>query len=262
MFDRPIDLGQARILLTNDDGIEARGLKVLHKIARGLCRDVWIVAPEIEQSGASHSLTLHRPLRVRQVGPRRFAVDGTPTDCVLLALKNLIRDKRPTLVISGINGGANLGDDVTYSGTVAAAMEATLLGVPAIALSMTFRERNRSKIKWQTAERHAPVVIRRLVAQPWPKNTLINVNFPDLPASEVRGITVARQGRHKIGDQLMERTDPRGRPYYWIGPLRETGDGAPGTDITEITRGRITVTPILLDLTSAPAVKALRKVFP
>ena len=259
MFDRPIDLGQARILLTNDDGIEARGLKLLHKVVRRLCRDIWIVAPELEQSGASHSLTLHRPLRVRKLGPRRFGVDGTPTDCVLLAVKRLLSDKRPTLVLSGINGGANLGDDVTYSGTVAAAMEATLLGVPAIALSMTFRDR--SKIQWQTAERHAPDVIRRLVAQPWPKNTLINVNFPDLPPSAVKGISVARQGRHKIGDQLMERTDPRGRPYYWIGPLRETGDGVPGTDITEITKGRITLTPILLDLTSAPAVKALRKVF-
>jgi len=259
MFDRPIDLGQARILLTNDDGIEARGLKILHKLVRGLCRDVWTVAPELEQSGASHSLTLHRPLRVRKLGPRRFAVDGTPTDCVLLAVKRLLRGRRPTLVISGINGGANLGDDVTYSGTVAAAMEATLLGVPAIALSMTFRDRRR--IQWATAEYHAPEVIRRLVAQPWPKNTLINVNFPDLPAAAVKGITVARQGRHKIGDQLMERTDPRGRPYYWIGPLRETGDGVPGTDITEITQGRITLTPILLDLTSAPAVKTLRKVF-
>jgi 5'-nucleotidase len=247
MFDRPIDLGRARILLTNDDGIEARGLKVLHRVVRGLCRDVWIVAPEIEQSGASHSLTLHRPLRVRKLGPRRFAVDGTPTDCVLLALKRLLGDKQPTLVVSGINGGANLGDDVTYSGTVAAAMEATLLGVPAI--------------RWPTAERHAPEVIRRLVAQPWPKNTLINVNFPDLPPSDVKGITVARQGRHKIGDQLMERTDPRGRPYYWIGPLRETGDGVAGTDITEVTAGWITLTPILLDLTSTPALTALRKVF-
>ena len=259
MFDRPIELGEARVLLTNDDGIEARGLKLLHKVMRGLCRDVWIVAPELEQSGASHSLTLHRPLRVRRLGPRRFAVDGTPTDCVLLALKTLIREKRPTLVISGINSGANLGDDVTYSGTVAAAMEATLLGVPAIAFSMTYRDRG--KIQWATAERHAPAVIRRLVAQPWPRNTLINVNFPDLPPSEVKGISVARQGRHKIGDQLMERTDPRGRPYYWIGPLRETGDGVAGTDITEVTKGRITLTPILLDLTNAAALVALRKVF-
>src|SRR5215469_12970930 len=259
MPNRPIDLGQGRILLTNDDGIEAQGLKILHRVARSICRDVWIVAPELEQSGASHSLTLHRPLRTRKLGPRRFAVDGTPTDCVLLALKNLIRDKRPTLVISGINGGANLGDDVTYSGTVAAAMEATLLGVPAIALSMTYRDRG--KIQWATAERHAPEVIRRLVAQPWPKNTLINVNFPDLPPTEVKGIAVARQGRHKIGDQLMERTDPRGRPYYWIGPLRETDDSVDGTDIGEITKGRITLTPILLDLTNASALAALRRVF-
>jgi 5'-nucleotidase len=170
-----------------------------------------------------------------------------------------MREKRPNLVISGINGGANLGDDVTYSGTVAAAMEATLLGVPAMALSMTFRDRG--KIQWATAERHAPEVISRLIAQPWPKNTLINVNFPDLPPDGVRGISVARQGRHKIGDQLMERMDPRGRPYYWIGPLRETGDGVAGTDITEIGKGRITLTPILLDLTNASALMALRKAF-
>ena len=174
---------------------------------------------------------------------------------MLLALKRLLGDQQPTLVISGINGGANLGDDVTYSGTVAAAMEATLLGVPAIALSMTFADRK--KIQWSTAERHAPEVIRRLVAQPWPKNTLINVNFPDLPPAEVKGISVARQGRHKIGDQLLERTDPRGRPYYWIGPLRETGDGVAGTDITEVSAGWITLTPILLDLTNAPALAAL-----
>src|SRR5262249_23765626 len=134
-----------------------------------------------------------------------------------------------------------------------------LRGVRAIALSMAYGDRG--KIQWATGERHAPEVIRRLVAQPWPRNTLINVNFPDLPPADVKGISVARQGRHKIGDQLMERTDPRGRPYYWIGPLRETGDGVAGTDITEITRGRITLTPILLDLTNAWALAALRKAF-
>ncbi len=135
MSDRPIDLAAARILISNDDGIEAPGLKLLTKVARTLSRDVWVVAPEQEQSGASHSLTLYRPLRVRKLGPRRFAVDGTPTDCVLLAVNVLLRDKRPSLVLSGVNAGGNLGEDVTYSGTVAAAMEATLLGVPAIALS-------------------------------------------------------------------------------------------------------------------------------
>src|SRR5262249_44008551 len=157
------------------------------------------------------------PLRVRKLGRRRYAVDGTPTDCVLLAVKKVLADKRPSLVISGINGGANLGDDVSYSGTVAAAIEATMLGVPAIALSMTFLDRQ--KIKWATAEKHAPEVIRRLAAQPWPHNTLMNVNFPDVAPNRVRGYEVARQGHHKIGEGLTERIDPRGRPYYWIGPI-------------------------------------------
>jgi len=260
MFDRPIDLGQARILLTNDDGLEAHGLKLLEETVRALSPDVWVVAPELEQSGASHSLTLHRPLRVRKAGEQRFAVDGTPTDCVLLAVNRLLADKRPTLVLSGINAGANLGDDVTYSGTVAAAMEATLLDVPAIALSMVYSDRD--AIHWPTAERFAPELIRRLVAQPWPKNTLINVNFPDLPPEAVAGIAVTRQGRHKIGDQLMERTDPRGRPYYWIGPLRDKDPGLPDTDLAAITEGRIALTPILLDLTNDEALAPLRKVFP
>jgi len=260
MFDRPIDLGQARILLTNDDGLEAQGLKLLEQVVRELSKDVWVVAPELEQSGASHSLTLHRPLRVRRAGPQRFAVDGTPTDCVLLAVNRLLADKRPTLVLSGINAGANLGDDVTYSGTVAAAMEATLLDVPAIALSMVFSERD--AIHWPTAERYALEVVRRLVAQPWPKNTLINVNFPDQPPEGVAGIAVTRQGRHKIGDQLMERTDPRGRPYYWIGPLRDKDPGLPGTDLAAITEGKIALTPIVLDLTNEEALAPLRKVFP
>ena len=203
MPETGIDLASARILVSNDDGINAPGLKLLAKLAGALCREVWVVAPEREQSGASHSLTLERPLRVRRLGARRYAVDGTPTDCVLLAVKTLMRDKRPTLMLSGINSGANLGEDVTYSGTVAAAMEATLLGVPAIALSMTFRDR--AKIKWQTAERHAPGVISRLVAQPWPKNTLINVNFPDVPASEVKGISVARQAVNSVAASAICR---------------------------------------------------------
>ena len=187
-------------------------------------------------------------------------MDGTPTDCVLLAVNRLLADKRPTLALSGINSGANLGDDVTYSGTVAAAMEATLLDVPAIALSMVYSDRD--AIHWPTVERYAPDVIRRLVAQSWPRNTLINVNFPDLPPEAVAGIAVTRQGRHKIGDQLMERTDPRGRPYYWIGPLRDKDPGLPGTDLAAITEGKIALTPILLDLTNNEALAPLRKAFP
>jgi len=258
MLKHPLHLASARILVTNDDGIEARGLKLLFKIARSLSKDVWIVAPELEQSGASHSLTLHRPLRVRQRGPRRFAVDGTPTDCVLLAVNQLLRDHRPNLVLSGVNAGANLGEDITYSGTVAAAMEAALLGLPAIALSMQATDRDH--IRWETAEAHAARVIRRLVATPWAPNTLINVNFPDLPPKQVKGVAVARQGHRKIGGQLSERVDPRGRTYYWIHPSRDEDPGAQGTDIAALTRHQIALTPIRFDLTNDAAMKPLRRV--
>src|SRR5579859_2960346 len=160
MLDSPIDLKNARILISNDDGINAPGLRLLEKVARSLCPDVWVVAPEQEQSGASHSLTLRRPLRIRQISKRRFAVDGTPTDCVLLAIKFIMKDEKPTLVLSGINAGGNYGEDITYSGTVAAAMEATLLDVPAVALSQHYDRAN--GIKWGPAERYAGEVLQRL----------------------------------------------------------------------------------------------------
>jgi 5'-nucleotidase len=259
MFEAPLDLAKARILVTNDDGIEAKGLKLLVKIARSLSNDVWVVAPELEQSGASHSLTLHLPLRMRRCGPRRFAVDGTPTDCVLLAVNRILSDRRPSLVLSGINAGANMGEDVTYSGTVAAAMEAILLGVPAIALSM--QAIDRGKLRWDTAEAHAAKLIRRLVRAPWAPNTLINVNFPDVPADKVKGIAVARQGHRKIGGQLAERVDPRGRVYFWIHPTRDEDPGKLGTDISAVSRHWIAVTPIRLDFTNDAAMRPLRRVF-
>ena len=260
MSDRPLSLAAARILVTNDDGINAPGLKLLAKVARTLSPNVWVVAPEQEQSGASHSLTLSRPLRIRKAGPRRFAVDGTPTDCVLLAVNAIMREERPTLVLSGVNAGANLGEDVTYSGTVAAAMEATLLDVPAIAFSQHYLDRQ--AIPWKTAEAHAAKVIRRLVAEPWPRNTLINVNFPAVPADSVAGIVATRQGRRKIGDGDVERADPRGRPYYWIGPLRDEAPDMPGTDLNAVTEGKVSLSPIYLDLTNGPALAELQKVFP
>ena len=265
MLDRPIDLSSARILISNDDGIEAPGLKLLTKVARTLSGDVWVVAPEQEQSGASHSLTLYRPLRVRKLGPRRFAVDGTPTDCVLLAVNVLLKDKRPGLLLSGINAGGNLGEDVTYSGTVAAAMEATLLGVPAIALSQHVADDH--KLDWATAAHYAPEVIRRLTALPWPGQTLINVNFPDQPPDRVTGIAATAQGRRKIGDNLSERVDPRGRAYYWIGPMHEEEAGAtamtgPGTDLGAVAAGKVSLTPIYLDLTHIPALAVLKQAFP
>ena len=259
MFDRPIDLACARILVTNDDGINAPGLKLLATLARTLSRDVWVVAPEQEQSGASHSLTLSRPLRIRKLGARRFAIDGTPTDCVLLAVKTILREHPPDLVLSGVNAGANLGEDVTYSGTVAAAMEATLMEVPAIALSQHYADRH--AIPWKTAQAHAATVIRRLTAQPWPRNTLINVNFPAVAADKVTGIVATRQGRRKIGDGVIERADPRGRPYFWIGPLREEAPDMPGTDLNAVTEGKVSLSPIYLDLTNGPALAELKKVF-
>ncbi len=246
-----------RILVSNDDGIHAPGLAVLERVAAGLSSDVWVVAPETEQSGAAHSLTLHRPLRVREIETQRYAVDGTPTDCMMLALNTLIPDQRPSLMLSGINMGANLADDVTYSGTIAAAFEAALLGVPAIALSQ--RHRGSGAVPWETAERHAAALITRLVAAGWPADVVINVNFPDLPAEEVTGVVVGRQGRRKFGDVLSQRHDPRGVPYYWIGGTRTSNEETPGTDIAAVGQGAISVTPLGLDMTDEPTCAALRR---
>jgi 5'-nucleotidase len=254
------DLSTYRILVSNDDGIAARGLKLLEHIAKSLSKDVWVVAPELEQSGAGHSLTLRRPLRIRQLSRRRFAVDGTPTDAVLLGINHILKQRKPDLVLSGINRGGNMGEDVTYSGTIAAAMEATLLGVPAIALSLHYT--NGSKEHWETPEAMAPELIRKLVTAGWPKNVMINVNFPDRAPDAVQGISIAKQGRRKLGDQLGERVDMRGEHYYWIGPLREEGATREGTDIWAVNEGRVAITPLDLDLTHDPTSVALAGVFP
>ena len=232
---------------------------MLETIARQLSDDVWVVAPEQEQSAASHSLTTRRPLRMSEVAERCYAVDGTPTDCVMLAVKHLLRDRRPDLVLSGINAGGNVGEDLTYSGTVAAAMEATLLDIPAIALSQHFVDGD--PIPWETAGRFAPEIIRRLTELPWPEHTLINVNFPADAVENVRGVAVTSQGKRAIADNLTERFDPRGRPYYWIGPVREDGVAEPGTDLAAINQKQVSVTPIYLNLTNFPVLASLKKVF-
>lgn len=244
-----------RILISNDDGINAQGLKTLERIALALSDEVWVVAPETNQSGAAHSLTLTRPLRVRRHADRRFSVDGTPTDCVLIALQRLIEEP-VDLVLAGINHGGNLGEDVTYSGTVAAAMEATLFKVRAIALSQVCA--SRQQIPWATAEAFAPRVIERLLERRWAEDVLINVNFPDLPESEVQGICVTTQGKRKIGDTLVERTDPRGEPYLWIGALREEAEAKPGTDLAAVAAGFVSVTPVHLDMTHHASLDQLR----
>jgi 5'-nucleotidase len=248
-----------RILVSNDDGINALGIRTLERIARTLSDDVWVVAPESNQSGAAHSLTLTRPLRVRRHGERHFSVDGTPTDCVLIALQRIVEGPPVDLMLSGINHGANLGEDITYSGTVAAAMEATLFKVPAIAFSQVCA--SRQNIRWPTAERFAPEVIERLLSLPWTPDVLINVNFPDLDPDDVRGVRVAAQGARKIGDTLLERTDPRGEPYLWIGALREATDPAEGTDLAAVAAGYVAVTPVHLDMTHHRSLDALRERF-
>lgn len=248
-----------RILLTNDDGIHAPGLELLEAIAAELSDDVWVCAPAEEQSGAGHSLTLHMPVRLRQYGERRFAVTGTPTDAVNLGLRKLFADRKPDLVISGINAGENLGDDVTYSGTISAAMEAALAGIPAIALSQAQRDGARD---FAAADGWAGRVLRALAAAPMARRTLINVNFPDLPAEQVKGIRVVRQGFHDYErGSLVEGTDPRGRSYYWFGleEMERTPDH--GTDLEAVAEGYIAVTPLHLDFTHYAALGALAERF-
>ena len=259
MANGRIDRAHCRILVSNDDGIEAPGIKRLEEIARSLSDEVWVVAPEVEQSGASHSLTTRRPLRLREVAHRRYAVDGTPTDCVLLAVKRLLRDQPPTLVLSGINAGSNVGEDLTYSGTVAAAMEATLLGIPAVALSQDYRDGE--VVSWASGEAFALEAIRRLLRLPWPDTTFFNINFPAVPPPEVRGFAVTSQGKRAIADNLTERLDPHGRPYFWIGPVREAGGAEPGTDVAALRENKVSITPIHLDLTNVPVLAELRRVF-
>lgn len=247
------------ILVTNDDGIHGRGLAVLEEAARRLSDNVWVVAPESEQSAASHSLTISRPLRIRELGPKRFTVDGTPTDCVLLALNRIMRESRPALVLSGINQGSNIGEDVTYSGTIAAAMEATLLGVRAIALSLHVD--NGDPPSWDTAAAWCAPVLRRCLSVDWAAGVLLNVNFPACPAADVTGVQVVRHGKRKIGDELVERVDPRGRPYVWIGTLRGEAEVADDTDIHVVLSGGVSVTPLHLDLTHRGMMETLTRAF-
>lgn len=246
-----------RILLSNDDGINAPGLAALEKIAHELSNDVWVVAPESEESGASRKLTLTQPLRIREVSKKKFAVQGTPTDCVLMGVRHVLKDHGPDLVLSGINRGSNMADDVTYSGTIAAAMEATVLGIPAIALSQSTLA-DEGDIKWHCGEAHGPALIRQLLAVGWPKDVLININFPDVEPNAVKRVEVTSQGkRDQSQTNLIERIDGRGNPYFWLGFARIRSNPPEGTDLRAIYDGRISVTPLHLNLTEERTRKAL-----
>lgn len=252
-----------RILLTNDDGIHAEGLLTLERIAAEVGGEVWVVAPEVEQSGQSRALTLNAPLRARKVGERKFAVYGTPTDCVMLAIEDLMGGDLPDLVLSGVNRGQNLAEDVTVSGTVAGAIQGMTAGVPSIALSQalaTFHDSHTAL--YETAEAYGPGIIRRLLEAGWPRDVVMNINFPDLPVDAVRGVEVTAQGMRDLAHGLKahRRTDPRGRDYYWMGFADRADDAADGTDLRAIREGRISVTPLHLDLTHRPTVNALKKV--
>jgi 5'-nucleotidase len=247
-----------RILLTNDDGINAPGLEVLERIARRLSDDIWICAPSEEQSGAGHSLTLTRPIRLRQHDERRFSVTGTPTDAVTMALKRLM-DTPPDLILSGVNRGANLGDDVTYSGTVSAAFEGALAGIRSVALSQVYSvEGMGDEVPFEAAEQWGEAVLKPLLAVPFAPRTLVNVNFPPLAADAVKGIRVVRQGFHDYArGSVVEGTDPRGFRYYWFGLHGIEHTAGAQTDLEAIAEGYVAVTPLRLDFTHEESLAAL-----
>ena len=246
-----------RILLTNDDGINAHGLSVLEEIALSISNDVWVVAPETDQSGVAHSLSLSQPLRARKVKEKTFAVSGTPTDCVIMAVRELVPGPID-LLLSGVNAGQNIGDYINYSGTVAGAIEGTLLGIPSIALSQAFAFDGTRNVPWDTVRSHAPEILDGLIGAKLPKDTLLNVNFPNCPAKEVDGSVVVKQGKFTHGLGIDARTDGRGINYYWLKFIGEHPDHQPDTDIEALDVGKIAITPVNLDMTDYSYLEELK----
>ena len=249
-----------RILLTNDDGIEAEGLACLERIARRLSDDVWICAPEVEQSGKGRGLTLTEPLRVKHLGEKKFAVTGTPTDCIILAVNDLMADDKPDLVLSGVNRGHNLGEDVSYSGTVAGALQGMAMGIRSIALSQSLERFHDEVIaRWDTAEAFAPGIIDKLLEKDWQPGVVMNVNFPSLPPELVKAVEVTSQGFRDVGEMhAVMRTDLRGRPYYWMSFRGRAQEHAEGTDLRAVADGKISVTPLHIDLTHRQSLHDLK----
>ncbi|MEZ5851853.1 MAG: 5'/3'-nucleotidase SurE [Hyphomicrobiaceae bacterium] len=253
-----------RILLTNDDGIDAPGLHALRQIAEELAGpdgEVWVAAPETNQSGAGHSLSLNEPLRMRQLSERAFAIRGTPTDSVIMGMRHVLENRKPDLVLSGINRGANLAEDVTYSGTIAGALEGTQLGVRSIAMSQAYSYLAGDYPHWETALAHGPALIRRLIAEDWPPGCLMNVNFPDCRPDEIKGIEVTAQG--KRDQQLLgveARHDTWGNPYYWLGYAKRRSNPARGTDLWAVYNDYISVTPLNMNLTDRAMQERLKGV--
>ena len=250
-----------RILLTNDDGIDAPGLEVLERIAGELAREIWVVAPEHDQSGVSHAVSLHHPIRLSKRGVRRFGLTGTPGDCAVMGVCHLMAAAPPQLLLSGVNRGANLGLETVFSGTVGGAMTGMLLGVPSIALSQVWTDREH--VRWETAAELGAGIVRQLLAVGWDTATCLNVNFPDLPAPEVGPLILARQGPGLIqGMEVETRIDPRGLTYHWVsfrrGPREQGGE----SDVDAVRAGYIAVTPLRYDRTDEEAYEVLARALP
>ncbi len=246
-----------RILVTNDDGIHAEGLKAAEEIARQMSEDVWIVAPQEEQSGASRSLSLTMPIRLAKAGERRFAVRGTPADCVIMALRHLMEEP-PDIILSGVNRGQNLADDITYSGTIAAAMEGAVLGIPSFALSQCYGIENDERVPFEVAVAHGAEAVRRTLAIAAGGCSLFNINFPDCTPRQVRGLRATRQGRRDINELIVERrVDLRGRDYYWLGFRRAAEHPPQDTDLHAVAHRLVSVTPLHMNLTRTDALPAL-----
>ena len=245
-------MGRPAILVTNDDGIFSEGIERLSE-ALSEVGEVFTVAPDQERSAAGHSLTLQYPIRAKMVGPNRWSIDGTPTDCVNWGALHLLKENRPKLLFSGINLGLNLGDDVTYSGTVSAAFEGTLIGMPSVAISQEIE----TGFTFDAAAAFATNLARRLLEEPLPPGTLVNVN---IPATDPRGVRVSRLGKRRYGEAVIEKLDPRGRPYYWIGSTPPEGELEEGTDLSAISDKYISVTPLHLDLTDYRSMELLERV--
>jgi 5'-nucleotidase len=250
-----------RVLLTNDDGIDAPGMAIMEEIAAQVAREVWVVAPEHDQSGQSHAISLHHALRISERGSRRYGVTGTPGDCAAMGICYLMTEHKPDLVLSGVNRGLNLGLETVFSGTVGGAMTAMMLGVPAIALSQAFT--NRNNVPWDTARTLGPDIIRRLLDIGWGKGACLNVNFPPVPAAEVGPLTLARQGVGMVaGMNVDTRVDPRGMTYHWLNFRRSERPQGPESDYSAMRAGKIVVTPLRYDRTDEDAYMALADKLP
>ncbi len=247
-----------RILLTNDDGVRAKGLSVLRDIAAELSDDVWVCAPESEQSAASRGVSLHNPVRLRKLEDKVFSVTGTPTDSVIVAMQDVLNTHKPDLILSGVNRGQNLAEDVTFSGTIAGALQGMQMGVPSIALSLARGFQGANSLPWETALAHGPDLIRQLLEMSWPENVVLSVNFPDCPVDAVKGIQITRQGQRDFQMSGVDKRDhPRGGQYYWLTYGAALSNPPKGSDLRAIYDGYISVTPLHTDLTHIKTLNAL-----